>query len=84
MCCNICVFCFCQIITLWLSCITRITHRLQEILNNLWYRIALMTLERFARWPNYTTGRLNLVDTTPIQIRCETRPGNQMYLETVV
>ena len=58
---NICLYCCCQIVTLGLSCLTRITHSTQELLNTIWFRVALITLERFGRWPNYTTGQLNLV-----------------------
>ena len=30
----------------------------QEVLNTAWYRFALYTAKRVARWPNYTTGEL--------------------------
>ena len=44
-----------------LSCLTTKTHRIQEILNNLWYRLAIYALEKLGRWPSYTTGQLNPV-----------------------
>ena len=54
-----CLLCCSIIAAGLLSCLTGITHRIQDILNNLWYRLALYTLEKFGRWPNYSTGRLN-------------------------
>ena len=39
-----------------LSCLTRCVMSAQEILNTVWYRLALYTAKRVGRWPNYTTG----------------------------
>ena len=56
-----CLLCCSIIAAGLLSCLARITHRIQDLLNNLWYQLALFTLERFARWPNYSTGHLNSI-----------------------
>ena len=56
-----CLLCCSVIAARLLSCLTGITHRTQDLLNNLWYRLALFTLEKFSRWPNYSTGHLNVI-----------------------
>ena len=65
-----CLLCWSFIAARVLSCLTK-THRIQEILNNLWYRLAIYVLEKFGRWPSYTTGQLNPVPqyiTRPAQV----------------
>ena len=67
-----CLLCWSFIAARVLSCLTTKTHRIQDILNNLWYRLAIYVLEKFDRWPSYTTGQLNLVPqyiTGPVQVR---------------
>ena len=67
-----CLWCWSFIAARVLSCLTTKTHRIQDILNNLWYRLAIYVLEKFDRWPSYTTGQLNLVPqyiTGPVQVR---------------
>ena len=56
-----CLLCLSFIAARVLSCLTTKTHRIQEILNNLWYRLAIYVLEKFGRWQSYTTGQLNPV-----------------------
>ena len=65
------VYCVGVLLQPVLSCLTTKTHRIQEILNNLWYRLAIYVLEKFGRWPSYTTGQLNPVPqyiTGPAQV----------------
>ena len=56
-----CLLCWSFIAARVLSCLTTKTHRIQDILNDLWYRLAIYVLEKFGRWPSYTTRQLNLV-----------------------
>ena len=41
-----------------LAFLTRCTVLAQEVLNTVWYRFALSTAKKAARWPNYTAGKL--------------------------
>ena len=77
-----CLLCWSFIAAKVLSCLTTKTHRIQDILNNLWYRLAIYVLEKFGRWPSYTTGQLNPVSQCiagPVQV---SHRGN--IYETVV
>ena len=56
-----CLLCCSVIAAELLFCLTRITHRTQDFLNSLRYRLALFTIQEFGRWPNYITGQLNPV-----------------------
>ena len=70
-CSELCSLCWSFIAARVLSCLTTKTHRIQDILNNLWYRLAIYVLEKFGRWPSYTTGQLNPVPqyiTGPVQV----------------
>ena len=78
-----CLFCCCQLVTLLLSCLTRIIHNFQDLLNTLWFRVALIILERFGRWPNYTTGQLNPV-VNPNHIQIGTSEEVTVTIETQV
>ena len=54
------VWCFCVLGALahCLSALSHLNHNLQNLLNTLWYQLALVVLTRLDRWPNYTTGQL--------------------------
>ena len=50
--------CCLVIIARILARLTRCAMSAQEVLNTVWYRFALYTAKKAARWPNYTTGKL--------------------------
>ena len=54
------LMCYCLhgLAALCLAKLSGFTHQIQDTLNLLWYHLAISTLNRFDRWPNYTTGRL--------------------------
>ena len=75
------VWCFCILGALahCLSALSHLNHNLQNLLNTLWYQLALVVLTRLDRWPNYTTGQL-----APVPRSLSTAQTQEVNEETLI